>query len=268
MAAVTDAQVLAISGSFFPPDLDLFRIVLATSRQVVGIGDLAELGVAFGRSTVLVGSDVRDGETFTVVDLFENPATDAANERELDEWCHGQVTRQRFEETYRGIHGTVPTIVQGLSSTIVDHAAHGTHRFVHVDASHLYEHVAVDLSSARTLLAERGAVVFDDYRTEHAPGVGAAVWPEVASGGLSPFALSPQKLYATWGDPDPYLQAVRRWVAESGWPAETQRIRGRQVVRLRSEGMPEHRLARYLPPALQGPIHTVLHRVRRIRRRA
>ncbi len=54
----------------------------------------------------------------------------------------------------------------------------------------------------RTLLAPEGVVVFDDYRAEHTPGVAAAVWQRLDKG-LSPFALSPVKMYATFGDPLP-----------------------------------------------------------------
>ena len=265
MASVTDADVLAISGAFFEPDLSLFRVVLAASRTQAGTGDLAELGVAAGRAAVLIGSDRRDGEVFTVVDLFEAPADDDENQREQDEWYAGIVTRERFERAYRDLHGELPVVLQGQSAMILDHAAHGTHRFVHVDASHLYDHVAVDVRSAHTLLADEGVVVFDDFRTEHAPGVAAAVWPEVATGGLVPFALSPQKMYATWGDAGPYREAVAHWAASAQWPCETQAVRGHDVLRLLSVGAPAHRLARYVPPVLEGPIHTVLHEVRRRR---
>ena len=89
-----------------------------------------------------------------------------------------------------------------------EHAAHGTHRFVHIDASHLYEHVVADIAAARTLLKPGGVVVFDDYRAPHTPGVAAAVWRETTED-LTPFAVTQNKLYATFGEADHWLEAAQ-----------------------------------------------------------
>ena len=166
---VTDAQVDAIPGWFQPYDRELFRLLLPATHDVLGGGNLAELGVYQGKSAVLVGSDVREGETFTVIDLFGAAASDHDNQAENDEQ-YSDLSRESFEEHYLSVHSELPDVVTGPSATVVDHASTGSHRFVHVDASHLYEHVRLDVEAARQLLAPQGVVVFDDIRSEHTRG--------------------------------------------------------------------------------------------------
>ena len=230
MLDISDHQVDAIPGWFQPYDVDLFRLLLHETHAQLGPGDLAELGVYLGKSAVLIGAHQHTGETFTVVDLFGEEAAGAANAEENDDQ-YAALSRAAFERSYLSVHDSLPAVVQGPSESIVDHARAGAHRFVHVDASHLYEHVQGDIEAVRTLLAPNGIVVFDDYRSEHTPGVAAAVWRGLDSG-LRPFALSPVKLYATFGDSRRWYDVVREWAVQSAWAAECQEIAGHPVLRL------------------------------------
>lgn len=229
MAQVSDAQVSDLPGWFLPSDIYLFRVHLAQSAQS-GPGDLAELGVYLGKSAALIGSDLTCGEVFTVIDLFGSDADDERNLAEnMDQYS--DLTRLKFEVNYRHLHSDLPVVVQGYSETIVAHASHGTHRFVHIDASHLYEHVVKDIHAARTLLRPDGVVVFDDYRSAHTPGVSAAVW-EARATGLRPIAVSDMKMYATWGDPAPYSKAVLESMLASQFQHEMHQIGDDDVVRV------------------------------------
>lgn len=226
--AVSDAQIDAIPGWFQDYDVDMFRLLLERTAEMGG--DLAELGTYLGKSAVLIGSSLQPDERFTVVDLFGADALNHANQAENDDQYEG-LTRRAFEQNYRAVHGDLPDVVTGLSGSVVDHATHGTHRFVHVDAGHLYDNVVEDIEAARVLLRTDGVVVFDDFRSEHTPGVSAAVW-RATSAGLRPFAVTPVKLYATFGDPDAWFGAVREWVQRSRWSHEVQSIVGYDVVRV------------------------------------
>jgi predicted O-methyltransferase YrrM len=243
-------RIEEIPGWFQRMDMELFKQLLDLTRDRLGGGDLAELGVYLGKSAALIGWGQQPGETFTVVDLFEQSAEEAANRSENDEQ-YTSLTQQAFERHYLSVHDRLPTVVRGLSSSIVDHATHGTHRLVHVDASHLYEHVVQDIASARTLLKPGGVVVFDDYRAPHTPGVAAAVWRATAED-LRPFALTANKLYAAFDDSQPWSDLVHGWVEQSFWRPEVQRIAGHDVVRLRK---PAPRAARATEPA-NGPAPT------------
>lgn len=261
MSRLTEEDILSVPGAFWQPDIDMFQVLLeATAAK--GPGDLAELGVLYGRSAVLIGDHLRDGETFTVVDLFGQPAEDESNAQENGS-SYADLSQSVFEENYRQHHRVLPTIVQGLSHTIAERAAAGTHRFVHVDASHLFEHVESDIRTARQLLTSDGVLVLDDFREEHTPGVAAAAWQAVIAEGLRPFALSPRKMYATWGDGDACRSALVEWARARDHPYEVQQINGLHVLRVWTRRKAPHPARRYVPE-VAWPL---LNRARRTLRR-
>jgi Methyltransferase domain len=243
-AHVSDAQVEAIPGWFTAVDIALFRFFLGEQVRNGQRGDLAELGVYLGSSAVLIGSFQQPGETFTVVDLFGS-RTDDENSAEVRRHYRG-LTQVAFEANYRTVHGGLPVVIRGPSTGIRGRAAHGRHRFVHVDASHEQPHVVEDMAIAKELLAPDGIVVVDDFRAEEFPGVAAGVWPELDAG-LLPLALSSEKLYATWGDPVPWQHALRCLVAARGLRSQEHRLADHDVVRVWS---PASRLVEWVPPAL------------------
>ena len=140
----------------------------------------------------MIGERQRPGERFVALDLFGR--TDlldvghVPNRREVEK-SYANLTRLAFESNYLGFHSELPTVVEGPSLVIMESVAVNTVRFVHIDASHLYEHVRLDAEHARRMLQPGGLVVFDDYRSEHTPGVSAAVWEAVFTDGLIPVAV-------------------------------------------------------------------------------
>ena len=244
MSRVTDDQIARVPGWLSPLDVALMRLLL-TESAAQGSGDLAELGVYQGKSAIVIGESLGPGETFTVVDLFEDEAIGSENRREIAEQFGG-LSQRLFEHHYREVHGDLPVVVKGPSHTIAEHASDGTHRLVHIDASHLYEPVVKDLEVARVLLRSSGVVVLDEYREAHTPGVAAAAWLAVGEG-LKPFALSELKMYATWGDAVPWVDLCRRWAASSRVLWEEQVVAENEIVRV----WQEERLAHpFVPPAV------------------
>ncbi|MBD3917013.1 class I SAM-dependent methyltransferase [Nocardioides hwasunensis] len=243
---MSDEDLDAIPGWFDAIDRELFRWFLGSGREISGPGHLVELGSYMGQSAVLIGDHLQDGETFTIIDLFEAPADDEANSQENSESYAG-LSRQAFERYYRGVHPALPTVVQDFSERIVDHVEAASTRFMHVDASHLYEHVVLDIAAAKRLLATDGVVVFDDFRSGHTPGVAAAVWSAVATEGLRPIVVSPNKLYATWGEPAPYIDGVA--TTSPWWTSEVQDVSGGRLLILSPRAHETYRWIKYLPPA-------------------
>jgi predicted O-methyltransferase YrrM len=247
--AATDlaAALDRIPGWFWPTDQRLFDWFL--SREIPG--DLLELGTYLGKSAVLIGGRMRPGETFTVCDLFESEAPEAANNAET-RGSYSTLTRQRFEENYLSAHDTLPRIVHAPTSVILGHVEPDSCRFVHVDASHLYAHVKEDVLAARAVLREGGIVAFDDYRSEHTPGVSLAVWEAVANLGLSPVCVSTQKLYATWSDPVPVQRDLLEWLRSAPDLWHTTDVLGeRELVRVNRRKKPEP-AAKAAPPGEPG----------------
>ncbi|MFG3203450.1 class I SAM-dependent methyltransferase [Streptomyces sp. NPDC048192] len=200
-------------------------------------GDLLEVGVYMGKSAIFLGSHQQPGERYTVCDLFEGDAPDDANQAEAAK-SYATLTRRVFEENYLSFHDELPRVLQGPSSLVPAEVEPGSCRFVHIDASHLYEHVHDDIGAARDLLLPDGIVVLDDFRSEHTPGVSIAAWEAVLNRGLRPVCLSTQKLYGTWGDPEPVQEELLAMVRErSDCHLSVQEAAGHRIIRLKSKGM-------------------------------
>ncbi|HEY7483324.1 MAG TPA: class I SAM-dependent methyltransferase [Streptosporangiaceae bacterium] len=220
-----------IPGWFSWIDQQLFTWFLHRQERAETPGDLLELGAYLGKSAVLMGDHVRDDESFTVCDLFDSDPPDTANQTEMRR-SYRTLTRDGFERNYLAFHDDLPTIVQAPTSEILDHVAARSCRFVHIDASHLYEHVDGDIEAAHDLLRPDGTLVCDDYREHHTPGVAAAVWHKVVEGALRPICGTPKKLYATWDDPRPIQDDLIDWLRshdEDCWH-QVQSVAGHRLV--------------------------------------
>jgi hypothetical protein len=188
-------DVSRLGGWFSRTDAAVFQAVDRAQRRLSITGDLLEIGAFEGRSAVVLGALPRGGETFHICDPFDDRAgVDAANRSENAGHYQG-LTRQIFEQNYLRFHPNLPTIHQCLSTEL--DLAPKSFRLVHIDGSHLYEVVRLDVQLVETLVVESAVVVLDDYRKPDTPGVSAAVWAAVARG-LTPLVLTNQKLYASW----------------------------------------------------------------------
>jgi predicted O-methyltransferase YrrM len=227
-----------VPGWFYPDDQALLTWLLDRQDRLEPPGDLLELGAYLGKSAILLGTHLRPGERLVVCDLFDSAAPDDENTVEMAR-SYATLTRTTFERNYLTFHERLPVIVEGPSTVIAQHVTPGSCRLVHVDASHLYEHVRGDIETSRTLLRPDGLLVCDDFRAAHTPGVAAAVWSAVTTAGLRPLCLSPNKFYGTWGDPGPIQEELIAWLRGQGEETvDIQHIAGVRVVRTGSWRQP------------------------------
>ena len=191
-----------VKGWFPSLDQVLFDFFLRRQERLGEHGDLMEMGAYMGKSAIFTAAYLRAGERYTVCDLFD--AEDAPDENNAAEArkSYSTLTRTAFEQNYLAFHDELPDVIQGTTSVVPSLVDDDTCRFVHVDASHLYEHVHADIDAAKDVLGPDGIVVLDDFRAEHCPGVAAATWGAVASTGLKPLCITATKFYGTWGDYD------------------------------------------------------------------
>lgn len=227
-------MIAGLPGWFWPEDIALFRWFLSTQVAAGERGDIAELGVYLGKTAVLLADYLQDGEALTLVDLFEDAAHDNANQHENNRTYKG-LSRSRFERYYLSVHPELPTVVQGFSHDITKHARSRGHRFVHIDASHLYEHVRADLAASRELAATSGVIAFDDMLSMHTPGTHAAVWQAVTTEGLQALLIGQTKLYAAWSGAELWRERLAAWLPSSGLGWEAQEIAGQRVFRVGGE---------------------------------
>jgi hypothetical protein len=190
------------------------------------------MGAYLGKSTILIGFHRRSGERFVVCDLFgEDPPT--AENRRTAAYYTATLTHEAFEANYAAFHSEPPEVLQAPTTVVGDYVDPATCRFVHIDACHLYDVVREDIETARSVLHHDGIVVFDDIRAAHTPGVPAAVWPEVHSGELRPICITPNKFYATWGDPEGPQDALLNWMSSiEGSGYEVQHVAGQRLIRV------------------------------------
>ncbi|MFI6873181.1 class I SAM-dependent methyltransferase [Streptomyces sp. NPDC050400] len=244
-----------VKGWFHNVDQVLFDWFLTRQRDRAHHGDLLELGVYLGKSAIFMGQYLADEETFTVCDLFDSPAEDRANDKEMNK-SYSTLTRSAFEANYLSFHDELPRVVQGPSHVITSLVAPGSCRFVHVDASHLYEHVHGDIAAARELLGEDGIVVLDDFRAEHCPGVAAATWGAVATTGLKPICITATKFYGTWGDFEPVRQELAGMLAgrDDMWHG-AEEVAGHSMIRIdgKKAKRPAQPPSRHEPTGPTGP---------------
>ncbi|UQT58222.1 class I SAM-dependent methyltransferase [Streptomyces durmitorensis] len=243
-----------VKGWFHPVDQVLFDWILSRQLERSQRGDLLELGAYLGKSAIFMGAYLRAEETFTVCDLFDSPAPDEANSAEMGR-SYATLTRRAFEANYRSFHDGLPQIVQEPSSGITAHVAADSCRFVHIDASHLYEHVHADIAAAREVLGQDGIVVLDDFRAEHCPGVAAATWGAVASG-LKPLCITATKFYGTWGDYDAIHADLAAFLKgrDDMWHG-AEEVAGFPMIRIsgKKAKSPEQPVSRYADEAAPEP---------------
>ncbi|MCT2591317.1 class I SAM-dependent methyltransferase [Streptomyces sp. N2-109] len=204
-----------VPGWFYNTDLVLFDWFLSRQKRLGQRGDLLEMGAYMGKSAVLMRSYLRDDELFTVCDLFDSDAPDEHNKREM-RGSYSTLTRRSFETNFLSFHDELPRIIQAPTLVVPEQVTADSCRFVHVDASHLYEHVQPDIAASRQVLSEDGLVVLDDYRSSHTPGVACATWQAVLEGGLRPVCVSNNKFYGTWGNPGPIQDQLHAELKERG----------------------------------------------------
>ncbi|MET9862810.1 class I SAM-dependent methyltransferase [Streptomyces smyrnaeus] len=242
-----------VPGWFYRTDLVLFDWFLTRQRDLGHRGDLLEMGAYLGKSAVLMGAYLdAPEERFTVCDLFDSEAApDEANGREMRH-SYSTLTRRAFEANYLSFHDELPRILQAPTTVVPGEVADGSCRFVHVDASHLYEHVHGDIAAARDTLGPEGIVVLDDYRSDHTPGVACATWQAVLESGLRPVCVSSHKFYGTWGDPSPWQDALHAELRARGkcW-LQWQQVAGQRLllVGARKADPPTLPVSRHASPA-------------------
>lgn len=254
----------AIPGWLERPDGQVFAQVCELQTRAGLTADLLEIGAYCGRSAILLGFLLEDGERLFVCDTFEDQP--AARPQGSSRWANGKrhypgLKQAAFEANYGRYHRVPPVIVKCLSTGLLPGGlVRPPLRIVHIDGSHEPHVIAQDIATARALLAPGGVVIFEDDHSLKNAAVAPAVRSAVQRGELRPLCMTPWKLYATIG-PDPLglTPALATWAGDSPeFELARRPLEGREVLllypRARRPG-PWRRLDRkagVAPPASPG----------------
>jgi hypothetical protein len=175
-------------------------VIDAAQRRDGIVGDLLEIGCYRGASAVLLGYMREGDQRLVVCDLFDGQTKSPEDDVERERFYTPGFNLAAFEANYLRFHDVLPEIIATPSSDLYEAGLGRTFRFVHIDGSHAYSQVRLDLLLAKQLLVSGGVVVFDDLLSRHTPGVTAAVWEGVLQDGLIPM-FQTIKFYGSWDTP-------------------------------------------------------------------
>lgn len=115
-------------------------------------GDMLEVGALYGRSAILLGYLLGQGESLIVCDPFES---------HLRGGLWPGLSRTAFEENYLRYHKQLPDVRQCRSSEIS--VVPGSMSLIHLDGDHLLDAAQADVDRAIPWLAKGGLLVVNDF---------------------------------------------------------------------------------------------------------
>jgi len=144
-----------LRGWFFPYDHALFHMIMKDIQRNVQ-GDVAEIGVAYGRSAIAVSNYRLPEDKLYLFDLcIDVPQEEASNN--INKFGTGSNIEWRIGDT----------------TTLTPETLHFDRplRFLHIDGSHEHGAVYKDLLNFSSKMADGGVIVMDDYNDQEYPGV-------------------------------------------------------------------------------------------------
>jgi hypothetical protein len=180
-----------VKGWFFPIDAALFGAV-DEIQKLEGIkGNLFEIGVHHGKSTVLLTRMAQAGESIGACDIFEN--------QDLNKDASGKGNLDIFRANVRayGRSGQERLNVFAKSSEALSLDDTGECRFFHIDGGHWPEIVMSDLATADRALVSGGVIAVDDVFNPNWPGVGEGFYRFMREqpGRLTPLIIGANKVF-------------------------------------------------------------------------
>ncbi len=185
-------QSWIVPGWFTLTDHELFVAISSIQDKFAISGNLLEIGTFCGKSGALLSLLASPQETVSLLDLFD----DLKFEGNLDTPEYRKMKMANVRKNLDKF-GLRYKLVVGNSLEITNLIPVTPHRIIHIDGSHQYEVVKIDLLNALKYLADGGVIVVDDYRNFQYPGVGRAFWEFVQNNEMHLICSTPTKAYIT-----------------------------------------------------------------------
>lgn len=179
-----------VPGWFTLLDFNLFEELNEIHIQNSIHGDILEIGTYKGKSGVLLSILQRHLETVNLLDLY---STADLNSKLDSEHYAGLLLKQ--VENHLKKFGEPSRLIVDNSTKVAEYILPKTQRIIHIDGSHQYDDVALDLSNCHNLQLDNGMTILDDYRNFAFPGVGKAFWEYFSKGENRVLFATPTKVY-------------------------------------------------------------------------
>ena len=257
-------ETFKVDGWLEDIDCLIFHSLLRFQTSESILGDLLEIGVYQGKSAILLGMHLEESEKLHACDIFDNQ-TDAANKDEIVN-SYSQFSLNLFLENYTKVIGNVPEVYSCASSELEKLLPESKFRFIHIDGSHLYQHVSKDLILAAALIHEQqGIIAVDDFRAEHAIGVSSAMWEMIYFHGLRPIIFTSSKAYLVPVTSKLSLEVIEKVLKNYSIESQLVHIKDFDCLRVYNLDGPIRKSSRDVFKLLLPPILIKLARVFRTR---
>lgn len=147
-----------VEGWFYPKDIIIIYGILNELQKP--IGDICEIGVAYGKSAIMI-SQFKGDSKFYLYDIFSEEAKDIA-ERNIRKFGDANNLEWRLQDT--------------TSIKIDDLNFNNNLRFLHIDGCHEHSAVLNDLMLFNHKMKDNGIIVLDDFQDQEYPGVNSAAF--------------------------------------------------------------------------------------------
>lgn len=211
MEPLTAPQIAGVPGFLTPQAAGLLdALSRRQSREGVG-GDIAEIGVFYGRAALVLGRTLTDGERLVACDRFDVGA------RDVEGWSFDDPDgpEEALRRRWAGWIGREEALVvrRGDSADLRPRDLGAPARLIHVDGGHDLDTVARDLRLATEAVSADGALVVDDVLLPEWPDVTVAVIDHLRAqrGRLVPVAVAEHKLVVC---PAEAASRYRAWARE------------------------------------------------------
>lgn len=160
-----------IEGWFQPGAAQIFALIDHIQKASGIKGNIFEIGVHHGRSTVLLGmmTSPTEAETLGICDLFDR--------QEQNITGSGKGNKNIFIENFISYCGGLDllTIHEKSSKELTLNDIGNHYRFFHIDGGHSADETYSDLHLASQAIEQNGVIVVDDYFNQQWPGVSEGV---------------------------------------------------------------------------------------------
>jgi hypothetical protein len=183
-----------IRGWFSSHDALVFHWFLSNPKENSTASGILEIGTFEGKSAAFISNYLLPHEWFVVCDIF-SLKSDELNDLENTK-SYPNFGLEVFKDNMEKFAKATPEIVVSDSARLKASDLGEKYRFIHLDGSHLFDHIRKDLDLAIQIIDPNyGLIAIDDFRAAHTPGVSAAIWMEIANKRLVPTVLTETKMY-------------------------------------------------------------------------